>query len=233
MDKPRIKQQLRRGFFALAIVGALLTVPKAQAQPIPASGSTTDCEHVISVRTAGRNTIITLEITVCFHGTFEGTWVGTERDRFHADGTGTIQGSGVFSGTVNGRSGTMVFSYEVSVTRNGDVTHWVVNQGTGDLAGLSGQGTFQNDVEHGPGCRARCRGRFHAINRGRIRSSNRSLERFAIHPADRAPVRVLIFPRVPSADKRCRVRAGNPTRLGTIVFCLRRYRGSGPRRMCS
>ena len=152
MDKPRIKQQLRRGFFALAIVGALLTVPKAQAQPIPASGSTTDCEHVISVRTAGRNTIITLEITVCFHGTFEGTWVGTERDRFHADGTGTVQGSGVFSGTVNGRSGTMVFSYQVSATRNGDVTHWVVDQGTGGLAGLSGQGTFQNDIEHGPGC---------------------------------------------------------------------------------
>src|SRR5437667_12332658 len=59
MDKPRIKQQLRRGFFALAIVGALLTLPKAQAQSIPASGSTTDCEHIISVRTAGPSTIIT------------------------------------------------------------------------------------------------------------------------------------------------------------------------------
>ena len=152
MDKPKIKQQLRRGFFALAIVGALLTLPKAQAQPIPASGSTTDCEHVISVRTAGGNTIITLEITACFHGTFDGTWVGTERDVFRADGTGTVQGSGVFSGTVNGRSGTMVFSYQVSATRNGDVTHWVVDEGTGGLAGLSGQGTFQNDIEHGPGC---------------------------------------------------------------------------------
>src|SRR5256886_16028746 len=140
MNKPKIKQQLRRSFFALAIVGALLTLPKAQAQPIPASGSTTDCEHVISVRTAGRNTIITLEITVCLHGTFEGTWVGTERDVFRADGTGTLQGSGVFSGTVNGSSGTAVFSYHVSITPNGDLTHWVVNQGTGDLAGLHGQG---------------------------------------------------------------------------------------------
>jgi len=53
MNQPRIKQQLRRSFFALAIVGALLTLPKAQAQSIPASGSTTDCEHIISVRTAG------------------------------------------------------------------------------------------------------------------------------------------------------------------------------------
>ncbi len=141
MNKPKIKQQLRRGFFALAIVGALLTLPKAQAQPIPASGSTTDCEHIISVRTAA-----------CFHGTFDGTWVGTERDVFRADGTGTVQGSGVFSGTVNGRSGTMVFSYQVSISRNGEVTHWVVDQGTGGLAGLHGQGTDQEVSENGPGC---------------------------------------------------------------------------------
>ncbi len=155
MNKPNIKQQLLRGFFALAIVGALLTLPKAQAQPIPASGSTADCEHVISQRTAGQNTITTLEITTCLHGTFDGTWVGTERDVFRADGTGTVQGSGVFNGRVNGRPGTMVFSYQVSITRNGDVSHWVGDQGTGDLAGLHGQGTYQNAIEHGPGCPVR------------------------------------------------------------------------------
>jgi len=156
MNKPKIKQQLRRGFFALAIVGALLTLPKAQAQPIPASGSSTDCEHVISVQTVGQNTIITLEETGCFHGTFEGTWVGTERDVIHPNGTVTLQSSGVFSGTVNGRSGTCVVSLQAALTRNGDVTHWVADQGTGDLAGLHGQGTTQGDaIEHGPGCPAR------------------------------------------------------------------------------
>jgi len=154
MNKRRIKQQLRRSFFALAIIGALLTLPNAQAQPIPASGSTTDCEHVISVRTAGRTTITTLEITACFHGTFEGTWVGTERDVFRADGTGTVQATGVFSGTVNGRSGTTVFSLQVSITRNGDESQWVVDQGTGGLAGLHGQGTTQEVSENGPGCPA-------------------------------------------------------------------------------
>jgi len=152
MNKIKIKQHLRRAFFALAIVGALLTLPKAQAQPIPATGSTTDCEHVISQRIVGSNTITILEITVCFHGTFEGTWVGTERDVFRADGTGTVHSSGVFSGTVNGRSGTIVFSLQVSITRNGDVTNWVVDQGTGDLAGLHGQGTTQEVSENGPGC---------------------------------------------------------------------------------
>ena len=153
MNKPKIKQHLRRGFFALAIVGALLTLPKAQAQPIPATFNSTDCEHVISVQTVGRNTIITLEETACFHGTFEGTWVGTERDVIHPNGTVTLQSSGVFSGTVNGRSGTCVVSALATLTRNHDVAHWVVDQGTGDLAGLHGQGTTLGDaIEHGPGC---------------------------------------------------------------------------------
>jgi hypothetical protein len=155
MNKQNIKQQLRRAFFALAIVGALFTLPKAQAiPPVPATGNTTDCEHVISEQVVGPNTIITTSITTCFHGTFEGTWVGTERDVFRADGSGTFtgQGSGVFTGTVAGRSGTMVFSYLVSISRNADATHWVVDQGTGDLAGLHGQGTNQFVSEDGPGC---------------------------------------------------------------------------------
>ena len=153
MNKPKINQQLRRGFFALAIVGALLTLPNVQAhRPIPASGNTTDCEHIISQQIVGSDTITILEITVCFHGTFEGTWVGTERDLFHADGTGTVQGSGFFSGTVNGRSGTTVFSYQVAISPNGDMSHWAVTEGTGDLAGLHGHGTFDEANERGPGC---------------------------------------------------------------------------------
>ena len=152
MNKPKIEQQLRRGFLAFAIVGALLTLPNAQAQPIPASGSTTDCEHVISQQMFGSNTITILEITACFHGTFEGTWVGTERDVFRADGTGMVQGNGFFSGTVNGRAGTMVFSYHVTISPNGEVAHWVADKGTGHLAGLHGHGTTQEVSENGPGC---------------------------------------------------------------------------------
>jgi hypothetical protein len=154
MNKTNIKQQLRRGFFALTIVGALFTLRNAEAsQPVPAIFNSTDCEHVISQESRGPNTIITLDITACLHDTFEGTLVGTERDVIHPNGTVTGQASGVFSGTVNGRSGTCVLSLVVSITRNGDVTHWVVDQGTGDLAGLQGQGTTQEVSESGrPGC---------------------------------------------------------------------------------
>src|SRR5690348_7378382 len=103
MKKAKLKQQLRSCCFVLAIVAALLALPNTQARPTPASGSSADCEHVVNQQVVGSNTVTILEITACFHGTFEGTWVGTERDVFRADGTGTVQGSGVFSGTVNGR----------------------------------------------------------------------------------------------------------------------------------
>jgi hypothetical protein len=157
MNKTNIKQQLRRSFLALTIVGALFTLRNAEAsQPVPATFNSTDCEHVISVQSSGPNTIITTSGTGCFHGTFEGTSVGTERDVIHPNGTLTGQASGVFSGTVNGRSGTCVLSLVVSITPNGDVVHWVVDQGTGDLAGLHGQGTTLDATENGPGCPVTC-----------------------------------------------------------------------------
>ena len=164
MNKQNINQHLRRTFFALAIVGAALTSssadagkPGAAAKPVSASGSTSDCECVTEIGSAGPNTIITLSINVTFTGTFAGTWVGTERDVVYSDGSVTIHGSGVFTGSVSGKSGTMVFTYAgVAGTASpfpigspGDLVNWVVDQGTGGLAGLHGQGTLQNAVEYG------------------------------------------------------------------------------------
>jgi len=152
MNKTNINQQLRRTFPALAIIAALFILPQAQAAP-PAAvhGYSTDCENLISEQHVGQNTIIVLNITATFTGTFTGTWVGTERDVIHADGSGMVQGSGVFTGSVNGRSGTMIFSYRVTFPPNGrEVSHWVVDQGTGDLAGIDGQGTTPSDEETGP-----------------------------------------------------------------------------------
>src|SRR5262245_61079380 len=134
MNKPSIKEYLCRTFSAPAIVtalaiGALCALPRAQAdQPIPVSASSTDCEHVISQKSSGLNTIITLSITACLHGTFEGTWVGTERDVI-ADGRGTGEAVASSTGQVTGRSGTMVLSYHVSISPHGTVARWVADQG--------------------------------------------------------------------------------------------------------
>jgi hypothetical protein len=152
MKKPNIMQHLRRTFSALAIIGALFTLAKAHATPPAAAhGYSTDCETLISEQHVGQNTIIVLSITATFTGTFDGTWVGTERDVIYADGSGMVQGSGVFTGSVNGRSGAMIFSYRVTFPPNGrEVTHWVVDQGTDDLAGIHGQGTTPSAEERGP-----------------------------------------------------------------------------------
>jgi hypothetical protein len=158
MNKPNIIQQLRRTFSALAMIGALLTaggllaLPKAQAdQPTAAQGFWMDCENLISLQSHGPNTIVVLSITETFTGTFTGTWVGTERDTLVDEQGGRGQGSGVFTGSVAGRSGTMIFSYLATFAPNGRVvTHWVVDQGTDELAGIHGQGTTPSGEDFGP-----------------------------------------------------------------------------------
>jgi len=170
MNKQNINQQLRRSFFVLAIVGALtvgaaLTLPTAHAAtPVSASGYLTDCECVTGNVAVGRNTITTLSIKANFTGTFTGTWVGTERDVNFPDGSVTIHASGKFTGTVSGKSGTAVLTYigeagkaspAGSFGSVGSAVTWVVDQGTGGLAGLHGHGTFTLlSFATGTGCSA-------------------------------------------------------------------------------
>ena len=156
MSNMNIKHHLRRTLSAFAVIGALCTLPETQAEPPAfAHGYSNDCEDLVSLQQRGSNTIILLSISATFTGTFDGTWVGTERDVIHANGSGMVHGSGVFTGSVNVngsvRSGTMTFSYVVTFPPNGnEVTHWVVEQGTGDLVGIHGQGTTPSDEETGP-----------------------------------------------------------------------------------
>jgi hypothetical protein len=165
MNKPKIKQQLRGGFFALAIVGALFTLPKAQASPpVTASGIETDRECVIENVTHGPNTITTLKIKADFTGTLTGTACATERDVGFPDGSVTINSTGVFTGTVNGSApGTAVLTVVGEAGRGspggrfggvGAAVSWVMDQGTGGLAGVHGQGAFGTLVDFavGPGC---------------------------------------------------------------------------------
>ena len=112
--------------------------------------NTTDCEHVISQQSSGPNTIITLALTVCFHGTFEGTWVGTERDVIHPDGSERVKAAA--SSAVQLMDGPALRLQLQGQPSPYGVYHWVVDQGTGDLAGLSGQGTAQFVSQDGPGC---------------------------------------------------------------------------------
>jgi hypothetical protein len=159
MNKPNIKQRLRRTFFALTIVGALSALPSAKADPpVTAIGNGTRCDNLISVQFDGPNIIVEVSVTITFTGTFNGTYVGTELIRISGPaGAGTGLGSGVFTGTVNGsQPGTMVLSFtgeDIGPVFGGlhvVLDRWVVGQGTGGLAGLNGQGTIPSVEETGP-----------------------------------------------------------------------------------
>jgi hypothetical protein len=157
-NRTQLISHLRTSLCALVIVGALSTLPKAEAgTPRPASGQFFPCfNYAGPARPVGENWIITFNVTVTVTGTFTGSFTGTELDIVHRDGSITKQGSAVFTGTVTGRSGTgtLHLSFEGIGTVTGHETLRVAGtQGTGALSGVYLELTAEGDVgAPNPGC---------------------------------------------------------------------------------
>ena len=164
MNITDIKHRLRRTFSALLLAGALLALPGgnagAQSNGQGAQGSWTDCEHVLSVTSYPSYDVYILQITTTYTGTFDGTWEGVEEDVFYPDGYVTVHAEGTFTGSVGGTSGTARISHHEAFSLGG-LPHrrgavWMVDEGTGDLAGLRGVGSSTvppgNQPPPGPGC---------------------------------------------------------------------------------
>src|SRR4029077_1508792 len=130
---------LRTIFCALAIIGSPLAFPSAEASgpPLPATGEFFPCFNLAGPpRQVGENLIITFNVTGTITGTFVGSFVGTEMQVHHPDGSINLHGSFVFTGSVNGSSGTLLVTYEGI---GNTVTHHenlqvVARHGTGGLA---------------------------------------------------------------------------------------------------
>jgi Protein of unknown function (DUF3224) len=157
-NRNRFLSHLRTSFCALAIAGASLMLPSAEAggPPLPASGEFFPCfNYAGPPRQVGENLIITFNISGTGTGTLTGSSVGTELDVVHPDGSITLHGTIVFTGSVNGRSGTMLLSYEGignAVTGHENL-RFVGRQGTDDLAGVYAELTAEGDVgAPQPGC---------------------------------------------------------------------------------
>src|SRR5207248_9364291 len=105
---------LRTSFCALVIVGALLTLPRAEAgTPQPASGQLFPCfNYAGPPRQVGENVIITFNVSGPATGTFTGSSVGIELDVVHRDGSITLHGTLLFTGSLNGRSRTLLLTSE-------------------------------------------------------------------------------------------------------------------------
>jgi len=150
LKRNRLLSHLRRSFCALAIAGASLTLPGAEAggPPLPANGGFFPCFIQTSARQVGENLIVTFNVSGPATGTFSGSSAGTEMDVVHPDGSITLHGTILFTGSVNGRSGTMLLTYEGignAVTGHENL-RFVGRQGTGDLAGVYANITAEGDV---------------------------------------------------------------------------------------
>jgi hypothetical protein len=154
-DRNRFLSHLRGSFCALAIVGAALTLPSAEAGgPQPASGGFNPCFHYAGPpRQAGENLIIRFNVAATTTGTYTGSTIGIELDIVHPDGSITLHGTAIFTGSVGGRSGTLLFTY----TGNGSAVtghenlHFVGRQGTDGLTGVHVEGTIEGDLVPGAG----------------------------------------------------------------------------------
>jgi drug/metabolite transporter superfamily protein YnfA len=158
LDRNRFLSHLRTIFCALAIAGASLTLPSAEASgpPVPAYGGFSPCFIRTSARQVGENLIVAFDITGTGTGTLIGSFVGTELDVVHRDGSITLDGSLVFTGSVNrSPEGTLLFTYTgIGNANTGHETlHAAGTRGTRGLSGLYVNLTLEGDVgPPAPGC---------------------------------------------------------------------------------
>jgi len=130
---------------ALPLLASLLWLPAGvNASTLSTgSGSFTATGQVISIQRADSNTIVTATEVQTLTGVLTGTRVASGTMTFHPDGTFTAHDSGTFTGTIDGRTGSITISGASTGTGNTGTGQIVGDRGTGGLAGLHLQGTFQ------------------------------------------------------------------------------------------
>ncbi len=129
---------------ALPLLVSLLLLPAVHASTLsPGSGSFTTTGEVISIRHADGNTIVTATEVQTLTGVLTGTRLATGIQIFLPDGTFTAHDTGTFTGTVDGRTGSITISGASSGAGNTGSGQIVGDRGTGGLAGLHLQGTLQ------------------------------------------------------------------------------------------
>ena len=141
---------------ALVMAGAPLlpAVTHAQIGPgmTPASGTFALMAppEVLSYEPIDGTTFITQRVQYRLTGTLTGTAVGEEQIIFLPNQTASLRAELTFTGTVDGRAGSLRIVFD---GRGTGITHgqFVLLNGTGDLATLRGQGTFEGFPQTGSG----------------------------------------------------------------------------------
>ncbi len=122
----------------------------APLQPFPAHGSATTLKSTTTAtKPDGSNTIVSQTQQGVITGDIMGSYTNEETLTLATGNTGTFSGTITCGCTVSGKSGTLMWSYTGTQAADGGFQGQVFNfQGTGDLARLNGQGTFQGQGDH-------------------------------------------------------------------------------------
>jgi Protein of unknown function (DUF3224) len=136
---------LKTALATLPLLASVLLLPASANASTPSSGSGSfiTTGQIISVKQADGNTIVTASEVQTLTGVLTGTRVASGTMTFHPDGTFTAQDTGTFTGTIDGRTGSITISGASSGTGTTGTGHIVGDHGAGGLAGLHLQGPFQ------------------------------------------------------------------------------------------
>jgi hypothetical protein len=103
-----------------------------------------------STQQDGQNTIYGYTEQGVYNGDITGSYTDVATETIHSDNTGNFSGNETCACTVDGKSGTLTFSFSGTFTADGNFQGQFFNvQGIDDLANLHGQGTFQGKGKNG------------------------------------------------------------------------------------
>ena len=135
----------RLGRTITVLVGSVLGLAAAPTvhadEPFQGSGTFTISFSPSPERTADGNTFIDYTFTESSLGIVDGTRFGSGELVIHADGSFNTSNTGIFTGTIAGRSGTAEMDFRGSGTFASAGGSYTVTHGMGGLAGVHAEGT--------------------------------------------------------------------------------------------
>src|SRR5690349_21347147 len=102
-----------------------------------------------STQQSGTDQILTIIEHWADYGDIAGRYTSEDTVTLHPDKTGTFSGRDTCTCVVVGKSGTLIWSFSGTFTADGKYQGKFFDlEGTGELAKLHGQGTFQGQGNH-------------------------------------------------------------------------------------
>jgi Protein of unknown function (DUF3224) len=137
----------------LVVLLSVFTLPAQAAKPTPAAGLWRYISTILESWESGGNLFFITREDGTWAGTFNGTSVEDGKVVIHRTGDWSFNAIVHFTGTVEGKAGTLEMSVVGKKPAGTDTEWeglWVILSGTGELANLHGQGPWWGPGAPGP-----------------------------------------------------------------------------------